>query len=404
MQGSWISRGRSLAAAALIVSAVAVSGCGDVSSADQGNSAAGQTAAATATLAPVATTAPVATAAPVATTQTAGGSSANSDQVATGDFAAAVRNVAQKVKPAVVQITNEQVQVGQFGQATVPAGVGSGVIYDNQGHVLTNNHVVTGAQRLSVSLPDGRTFRAQLVGADPRTDLAVVQISGDNLPVAELGDSRQLQVGDWVVAIGNALGLPGGPTVTAGVVSALGRSVQEPGDQTGPGPYLFDVIQTSAPINPGNSGGALVDLSGRVIGINTLVAGQAEPGVQAQGIGFAISIATARPLADQLVANGSVQHPSIGIQYVPLNPAIAAQLGVNQSYGAVVMDVVSGSGAAQAGLQQGDIIVAIDGTDLREESALPQAISTHKPGDTVTMTVLRNGQRQDVTVTLGQAE
>jgi S1-C subfamily serine protease len=162
------------------------------------------------------------------------------------------------------------------------------VIYDNQGHILTNNHVVEGAQQLLVSLPDKRSFPARLVGVDPQTDLAVVQIRGDNLPVAQLGDSNQLQVGDWVVAIGNALALPGGPTVTQGVVSALGRTVQEPGSSSGGqpggtqrqsavGPFLFDVVQTDAPINPGNSGGPLVNLQGQIIGINTLVAGPVEP-------------------------------------------------------------------------------------------------------------------------------
>jgi serine protease Do len=155
-----------------------------------------------------------------------------------------------------------------------------------------------------------------------------VQIQGSDLPVARLGDSRRLQVGDWVVAIGNALALQGGPTVTQGVVSALGRTVQEPGDRGGGvGPFLFDVIQTDAPINPGNSGGPLVNLHGEVVGINTLVAGQAEPGVPAPGIGFAIAIATAKPLADELVIAGHVEHPFLGIRYISLNPAIAAQLG-----------------------------------------------------------------------------
>jgi S1-C subfamily serine protease len=321
-----------------------------------------------------------------------------------GDFTSAIRNVAQQVKPAVVQITNEQVQADQFGQATVPAGVGSGVIYDEQGHIITNNHVIEGAERLVVSLPDGRSFPAQLLGADPRTDLAVIQIQGDNLPVAQLGDSRQLQVGDWVVAIGNALGLPGGPTVTAGVVSALGRTVQEPGSDGAPGPFLFDVIQTSAPINPGNSGGALVNLAGQVIGINTLVAGQAAPGVSAQGIGFAVSIQTAKPIADQLVANGRAIHPSIGIGYAPLNPAIAAQLGVDQPYGAVVLSVANGSPAEQAGLQRGDVIVTADGMEIKEDSALPQVINQHRPGDQLLLEVLRDGNRQAVTVTLGEAE
>ncbi len=151
--------------------------------------------------------------------------------ISLGDFSTAIRQVSQQVRPAVVQITNEQTVMTRSNQAyTVPAGVGSGVLYDQQGHILTNAHVVSGAQQLLVSLPDGRSFTAKLIGADTQTDLAVVQISGTNLPVAKLGDSNQLQVGDWVVAIGNALALPGGPTVTAGVVSALGRTVEEPAD------------------------------------------------------------------------------------------------------------------------------------------------------------------------------
>jgi len=339
----------------------------------------------------------------------------------TDSFVNAVRGVSQQVKPAVVQITNQQqVQTSQFNQPfVVPAGVGSGVIYDSQGHILTNNHVIEGAQQLLVSLPDKRSFPAKLVGADPQTDLAVVQIQGDNLPVAQLGDSNQLQVGDWVVAIGNALALPGGPTVTQGVVSALGRTVQEPGAQPGgqpggggpaspgsqsqsAGPFLFDVVQTDAPINPGNSGGPLVNLGGQVIGINTLVAGQAEPGVQAQGIGFAISIATARPIADQLVQTGQVVHPFIGIQYVPLNPALAARLGVQATDGAVIGQVVPGSPAAAAGIQPQDIITAIDGQSLQGESALAEAINRHKPGDTIMLTVLRGQRQVSAQVKLGE--
>jgi len=328
----------------------------------------------------------------------------------------AVRTVSQQVKPAVVQITNQQeVQTSQFNQPfVVPAGVGSGVIYDSQGHILTNNHVIEGAQQILVSLPDKRSFPGKVVGADPQTDLAVLQIQGDNLPVAQLGDSRQLQVGDWVVAIGNALALPGGPTVTQGVVSALGRTVQEPGSppsggpaSPGPqtqsaGPFLFDVIQTDAPINPGNSGGPLVNLQGQVVGINTLVAGLAEPGVQAQGIGFAISIATVRPIADQLVQTGQIVHPFIGIQYVPLNPALAARLGVQAQDGMVVGQVVPGSPAAAAGLRPQDIITAIDGQPLQGESALAEAINGHKPGDTITLNVLRGRQQVSVPVKLGE--
>jgi S1-C subfamily serine protease len=320
-----------------------------------------------------------------------------------GSFSTAVRQVTQQVEPAVVQITNEQVQVDMFtgNPFTVPAGVGSGVIYDNQGHILTNNHVVEGAQTLLVSLPDGRSFKGKLIGADPQTDLAVVQISGSNLPVAELGDSRQLQVGDWLVAIGNALALPGGPTVTAGVVSALDRTVQEPGSSIGQtGPFLFDVIQTDAPINPGNSGGPLVNLDGQVVGINTLVAGQAEPGVQAQGIGFAIAIATAKPIADQLVATGHVVHASMGVSYVPLNSAIAIQLGITAQQGVVVTDVSPGSPAADAGLQPQDVITAINDQPLNTESALAQIVNSHQPGDTLTLTVIRGTQQLTLQVTL----
>ncbi len=323
----------------------------------------------------------------------------------TSNFQESIREVVQKVRPAVVQITSQQVQIDQFNQPfTVPGGVGSGIIYDNQGHVLTNDHVVAGAQQFLVTLPDGRSFKdAKLIGRDPKTDLAVIQISGDNLPVAELGNSDQLQVGDWVVAIGNALGLPGGPTVTTGVVSALNRTVQEPGGRgQQSGPFLLDAIQTDAPINPGNSGGPLANLAGQVIGINTLVAGQAEPGVQAQGIGFAISMATAKPIADELVANGKVVHPYIGIGYVQMTPAIAAQLGISMQEGVLVRLVEPGSPAAQAGIQLRDVITAFDGQPLKEEAALSKALNGHKPGDTVTLTILRDGKTMDVKVTLGE--
>jgi S1-C subfamily serine protease len=320
------------------------------------------------------------------------------------DLRFAIRQVAEQVRPAIVQITNLQQQPDQTVGTAVPSGVGSGVIYDDQGHILTNNHVIAGAQQLQVSLPDRRSFPATLIGADPQTDLAVVQIRGDGLPVAALGDSSRLQVGDWVVAIGNALALPGGPTVTQGVVSALNRTVQEPGDQPNtPGPFLFNAIQTDAPINPGNSGGPLVSLDGQVIGINTLVAGQAEPGVPAQGIGFAISIQTARPIADQLVTIGRAVHPYLGIRYGALTPAAAAQLGVSVQNGVVIGGVVPGSPAASAGLRPRDVITAIDGQQLSDESSLAEILSQKKPGDTVTLTVIRGGQQQDVSVTLGDA-
>jgi S1-C subfamily serine protease len=212
-----------------------------------------------------------------------------------------------------------------------------------------------------------------------------------------------LHVGDWVVAIGNALALPGGPTVTQGVVGALGRTVQEPGDQPNTsGPFLFNAIQTDAPINPGNSGGALVNLDGQVIGINTLVAGQAEPGVQAQGIGFAISVDTARPIANQLVANGRARHPFLGIQYGPLTPAMATQLGTAAQSGIVIGAVMPGSPAAAAGMRARDIVTAVNGAPLTDESSLVQDLSQRQPGDVVSLTVVRSGQSTEVSVTLAE--
>jgi len=304
------------------------------------------------------------------------------------------------VQPATVQITTQQTAVDQFNRPfTVPAGVGTGLIYDRQGHIITNNHVVDGAQGIQVSLVDGRSMTGRLVGQDPQSDLAVVQITGDNFPVAQLGDSSQLQVGDWVVAIGNALGLTGGPTVTQGVVSALGRTVQEPSDDTtgAPGPYLFDVVQTDAAINPGNSGGPLVNLNGQVIGINTLVASQAGPGVSAQGIGFAIAISTAKSVADQLVSTGRVAHPYLGVNYAPLNPSIAAQLGIPSTQkGVVVGQVVPRSPAASAGLRARDVITAVDGQQLNTESTFAQILNQKKPGDTVSLNVQRGGQSTQV--------
>jgi S1-C subfamily serine protease len=325
---------------------------------------------------------------------------------ATG-FRDAIRLVAEQVKPAIVQVTNEQSAgfgVGQSG-TDIPVGVGSGILYDNQGHILTNNHVVDGATKLVVSLPDGRAFDATLIGQDPQTDLAVIQISGSNLPVAQLGDSTKMQVGDWVVAIGNALALPGGPTVTAGLVSATGRIVEEPptgaSQITGSGPYLFNLIQTSAAINPGNSGGALVNLDGQVIGINTLGSGSTSSGTQAEGIGFAIAMETAKPIADQLVATGQVTHPYLGADYVALDPATAVQNGISVPYGDYITGVVSGSPAAQAGLQTDDIITQVDGTDIKGDSDLALIIQGHRPGDALTLSVLRGSQTLTIKVTLG---
>jgi S1-C subfamily serine protease len=314
-----------------------------------------------------------------------------------------VRDVAARVRPAVVQIATEQAnpRLSQTRPGAVLEGIGSGVIFDTAGHILTNNHVIDGAQSISVALPDGRTFDGQLVARDPLTDLAVVQIQGSDLPVATLGASNQLAVGDGVVAIGNALGLPGGPTVTAGVVSALGRTVSEPGATNGAaGPRLYDVIQTDAAINPGNSGGPLVNRQAEVIGINTLVAGSDDQGNPTQGIGFAIAIDTAKPIADQLIASGHAQHAYLGIAYDWVSGASARQTSNAATPGVLVVQVQSGSPAAKAGLRPGDLITQVNGQPLKDETTLPKDLSQLHPGDTLQLTITRGNAQQTVAVTL----
>ncbi len=326
------------------------------------------------------------------------------DPLAPGTGAGVIADVAARVRPGVVQITNEQLTFNQLNpRALVPRGVGSGVIFDAQGHILTNNHVVANAQRIVVSLPDGRSFPASLVGRDPNSDLAVVQIKADNLPVVPLGDSSKLVVGQWVVAIGDALALPGGPTVTAGVVSALGRTVQEPGNNGAAGPFLFDVIQTDAPINPGNSGGPLVDLNGQVIGINTLAIVQAESGVPAQSVGFAIAINTAKPIADELIRTGRVAYAYLGIGTYPNSPALAARFQLPDRPGMIVTALDPNGPAAKAGVREGDVIVAADGHALTDESELYRVLRSHRPGDTMTLTIARGTGETTIDVTLGTA-
>jgi len=344
-----------------------------------------------------------------ATAVPSGSSNTSATKPAVSSAALSSNSIAEtvtKVRPATVQITNEQASFDQMNGETVPTGVGTGVIYDKDGHILTNNHVVAGAQKLMAALPDGRSFEAKLIGTDPRTDIAVVQIQAQDLPVATLGDSSKLAVGDWTIAVGNALGLPGGPTVTFGVVSALDRSATEPsssGNSRSAGPQLYGLIQTDASINPGNSGGPLADADGNVIGINTLVAGEAEPGLQSQGIGFAVNINAAKKIADELVKNGSVDHAYLGVNYVPLTPAVAAEIGSSAKNGIAIVRTVQGSPAAQAGLQSKDVVTQFNGKDLKGESDLAQQVDTLKPGDQVTLTVVRGNQTQQVKVTLGKA-
>ncbi len=316
-----------------------------------------------------------------------------------------VASVAAKVRPATVLVLN----IGQ-GRTTrtnpagadVPQGSGTGFIIESTNGssiIVTNAHVVEGAQRLKVQLPppDGREFDAELVGTSTSNDLAVLRIGVQGLPTVPLGNSSQLQIGEWVVAIGNALALKGGPTVTAGVVSATGRDEQEPSTTPGErGPTLFDLIQTDAAINPGNSGGPLVNLRGEVVGINTLGT------TEAQGIGFAISVDTAKPIIDQLIRTGKVSLPYLGVSTVSVTASVAAANSLPRNDGVAVQQVVGGTPAAQAGLQQGDIIYGVDNDPARDTTEFQKALLKHKPGDTVTLKVNRNAREITVQATLAE--
>jgi S1-C subfamily serine protease len=314
--------------------------------------------------------------------------------------ASTVAEVADRARPGVAFIAVRTTPTKGLSGAEPQGGVGSGAIIDPAGFIVTNNHVVEGAQQIRVALPDGRTYDAKLIGRDPQSDLAVIKIepkTGEQLPVLRFGDSSQLRVGEWVVAIGNALGLEGGPTVTAGVVSALGRDVPEPN-----GAVLENVVQTDAAINPGNSGGPLLNMNAEIIGINTLGAGQVQPGYQAQGINFAISTTTARPIVEDLMKNGRVVRAYVGIATTTMTPAVAAQTGLAFVAGAVVTQVGPGTPAAQAGLQEGDIIVTFGSQEIKNDQQLRQAILAAKPGDQVPVAFMRGGQRQQAQIKLGE--
>jgi len=284
------------------------------------------------------------------------------------------------------------------------SGSGSGFIIDKESHIITNNHVVEGATRVTVVLPDNRTARAEVIGADPLTDLAVIQIPQRNLPIVPLGDSSKLEVGETVIAIGSALGRPGGPTVTTGVASALNRSQSEPGDDPSGADVvrLYDLIQTDAAINPGNSGGPLLNLRGEVVGINTLGQRLTESGVPVQGINYAVSVNTAKAVAQEIIADGQVVYPFIGVQAEYLYPQTALSTGLPDVRGQYIADVIPNTPASEAGLRRGDIITAIDGNRIGDESTFIRLLRSYDPGDNVTFTILRNNRTSEIEVTLAE--
>jgi S1-C subfamily serine protease len=309
-----------------------------------------------------------------------------------------VASILAKVEPAVVSISTRGFAQDDFTSVIPRAGTGTGVILTPDGDVLTNAHVIADAAAIKVKLStDDRTYDATLLGSDPAADVALIRMQGvSNLPVATLGRSADLQVGDQVVAIGHALALPGGPTVTTGIVSALDRTIGT-GNRR-----LEHLIQTDAAINPGNSGGPLVNANAEVVGINTAVIQGSIQG-DAQNIGFAIASDTIRPMIDDLrQAGGAVRVPAyLGVITITLNDDTRPRLGLTGT-GAYVNSVAPGTPAESAGLRAGDVITAVGGDEVASSDELGSAIRRHRPGDRVEITWQRSGVKQSATVALAQ--
>ncbi len=305
-----------------------------------------------------------------------------------------VQAVLRKVEGAVVAIqTGAAVDKGLFsGGSGQTGGEGTGFVISPDGVIVTNNHVVADAGgRIEVEFGDGTKQAAELLGRAPEYDLAVIKVDGKNLPTVKLGNSDSLAVGDQVVAVGNALALKGGLSVTEGIVSGKGRTVPE--DQTGT--TLYDVLQTDAAINPGNSGGPLVNANGEVVGINTALAGGS------QNVGFAISIDSAKAVIAQLRAGKRVSVAFLGVQTTDVTPAIARSLNLATKTGAVIKEVTNGQAAEKAGLRVNDVIVAIGGNRVTGPEDVGAQIRRFSPGDDIEVTVERGGKSESVKVTLG---
>ena len=314
--------------------------------------------------------------------------------------------VYKKALPSVVNITSTAVAFDFFYGAVPQQGAGSGFIIDSEGHILTNFHVIENARQVEVTTSDKRKYKAQIVGTDPAHDLAVIQIPAKDVPRAEIGDSKNLVVGQKVFAIGNPFGLSG--TMTRGIISSI-RSVR------GPRGFIDEAIQTDAAINPGNSGGPLLNSHGQVIGINSMIfTGGVE---QSAGIGFAIPINTAKSVLDDLVHIGHARYPTLGVRTIPIGPDLADQMGLSADSGLLIVQVVPGSVAERAGLHGGseraylgnlpitlggDLIVAIDGQAMEDQLELSHVMQNHHVGDTVTVTIYRGKKRMDIKVVLGE--
>jgi len=316
-------------------------------------------------------------------------------------------SVYKKNIPSVVNVTSRAMTFDFFYGLVPQEGQGSGFVIDKEGHILTNYHVIADARQVEVTMHNRKKYKATVVGTDPSHDLAVIQIKAPELIPAVLGDSRNLQVGQKVYAIGNPFGLAG--TMTRGIVSSI-RPVREPN-----GAMIDEAIQTDAAINPGNSGGPLMNWHGEVIGINTMILSNVG---QNAGIGFAIPINTAKAVLNDLMTLGRVRRPALGVRTVPVSPELADEIALPVDFGLLIIGVVPGSSADQAGLRAGteraylgnipimlggDLIVAIDDQRIEDQDDLTQMMNNHRAGDTVKVTIYRGKKKIDVEVSLGEA-
>ena len=335
--------------------------------------------------------------APSSTADSASGSDSSITAASSSGSSLTTEQVADLVSPSVVVITTEQVVYSQwswYGQNQVESGAGSGVIISSDGYILTCAHVVDGASTITVTIGD-KDYTATLVGEDTTSDIAVIKIDADGLTPATVGNSDSLKVGQSVMAVGNPLGELGG-TVTGGMISALNRSVTIQGSSS---VNTMSLIQMDASVSPGNSGGGLFNMNGELVGIVNAKSSSSD----AEGLGFAIPINDAIKVAQELLENGYVTgRPYLGITYLAVTDAqTASQLGVN-AYGVYVVEVVKGGPAEKAGLQAGDRIVSVDGTEIASKDDLGTLMQKHAAGDTLNITIARNGQMQTVSVTLGE--
>jgi serine protease Do len=308
-----------------------------------------------------------------------------------------VARVAAQVSPSVVQVNIRAVQATPFGLQQAE-GVGSGVIYRKDGYIITNNHVVQDADEVNVAFADGSTERGEVVGRDPSTEIAVVKVDRNELPAAKFSESHDLVVGQRAIAIGSPSGFQS--TVTSGVVSGLNREL--PARLTGgrQETALVGLIQTDAAVSPGNSGGALADQGGEIVGINVAYLPPGETG--AENIAFAIPSDVVTSVADQLIESGRATHPYLGISLADLTPDVARQFGISVDSGALVAEVEAGGPADDAGIRAKDVITALGSTEIKDSGDLAAALRNYRPGDSVTVTVNRNGNESNVDVKLGE--